>query len=159
MKKLILTVFVACSVGLAFAETGHFETVSSGTVSIATNDFGNSKYSVTNTIYTSRVASSNVSFFKEGNISVSQCLGIVTVDNANTSGNGACLGTDTDGDKWRLNYVRGDSTQQVGTGTAEMIGLTGKFVNVKGTCDFDQRRLIKDGVIHVTTQLKCSVSK
>ena len=43
-------------------------------------------------------------------------------------------------------------------GTAEMIGLTGKYVNAKGSCTFDQRRLIKDGVIYLTTLLKCSVA-
>ena len=159
MKKIILTAFLACTVGLAFAESGQFETVSAGTVTVATNDFGNSKYSITNTTYTSSVINSNVSFFKVGAISVSQCLGTITIENSMTSGVGTCTASDSDGDKWRLNYVRGDSTPQSVTGNAEMIGLTGKLVNVKGTCNYDQRRLIKDAIIHVTTLLKCSVSK
>ena len=158
MKKIILTVIAACSVGLACAESGTYETVSAGIASITTNDFGDSKYSITNTSYTSRVINSTVSFYKVGAISVSQCLGIITVENSKTSGNGACLSSDSDGDKLRLNYVRGDSTPQSVTGTAEMIGLTGKYVNAKGSCTFDQRRLIKDGVIHLTTLLKCSVA-
>ena len=69
------------------------------------------------------------------------------------------MATNADGDKWRLNYVRVDGTPQSVTGTAEMIGLTGKFVNVKGPCNYDQKRLVKDGGVHVTTLLKCSVSK
>jgi len=158
MKKIILTAFVACSVGLACAESGTYETVSAGIASITTNDFGDSKYSITNTIYTSRVINSTVSFYKVGAISVSQCLGIITVENSKTSGNGACSSSDSDGDKLRLNYVRVDSTPQSVTGTAEMIGLTGKYVNAKGSCTFDQRRLIKDGVIYLTTLLKCSVA-
>ena len=159
MKKIILSAYVACSVGLAFAETGKFETVSNGTASVATNDFGNSKYSITNTNYTSRVINSTVTFFKVGDISASQCLGLVTVDNTNTIGNGSCLAVDTDNDKWRLNYVRGDSTPQVGTGNAELIGLTGKYSGMKGTCNYDQKRIVMDGVLHVSTLLNCSVSK
>lgn len=159
MKKIILSAFVACSVGLAFAETGKFETVSNGTASVATNDFGNSKYSITNTNYTSRVINSNVSFFKVGDISASQCLGLITVENSNTIGNGSCLAVDTDNDKWRLNYVRGDSTPQVGTGNAELIGLTGKYSGMKGTCNYDQKRIVMDGLLHVSTLLNCSVSK
>ena len=158
MKKILTAIVCLISVASAVAESGQFESVSAGTVTVATNDFGNSRYSITNTSYTGTVIKSNVSFNPVGNISVSQCLGIVTVENSMTSGSGACMASDTDGDKWRLNYVRGDSTPQSVTGTAEMIGLTGKFVNVKGPCTYEQKRLVKDGVIHVTTLLKCSVS-
>ena len=52
MKKIILTAFVACTVGLAFAESGTYEGLSSGTTSVTTNDFGNNKYSISNAIYT-----------------------------------------------------------------------------------------------------------
>jgi hypothetical protein len=38
MKKIILTAFVACTVGLAFAESGTYEGLSSGTTTITTND-------------------------------------------------------------------------------------------------------------------------
>jgi len=64
MKKIILTAFVACTVGFAFAESGTYEGISSGTVSITTNDFGDNKYSINNTIYTHRILKSTVSFFK-----------------------------------------------------------------------------------------------
>jgi len=159
MKKILTAVVCLISVASAVAESGQFETVSGGIVTTTTNDYGNSKYSITNVTYSSRVINSNVSFLPVGAMSVSQCLGIVTVDNSITSGSGACMASDTDGDKWRLNYVRGDSTPQSVTGTAEMIGLTGKFVNVKGPCNYEQKRLVKDGAVHVTTLLKCSVSK
>ena len=86
-------------------------------------------------------------------------MGTITIENSNASGGGSFLATNSDGDKWRLNYVRVDGTPQSVTGTAEMIGLTGKFVNVKGPCNYEQKRLVKDGVVHVTTLLKCSVSK
>ena len=94
-----------------------------------------------------------------GDISASQCLGIVTVENTNTVGNGSCLAVDTDNDKWRLNYVRGDSTPQVGTGKAELIGLTGKYFGMKGSCTYDQKRIVMDAVLHVSTLLNCSVAK
>ena len=68
MKKLILTAFVACSMGLAYAESGTYESLSSGTVSVTTNDFGNNKYSITNTSYTSRILNSTVSFYKVGGV-------------------------------------------------------------------------------------------
>jgi hypothetical protein len=67
MKKIILTVIAACSVGLAFAESGTYEGLSSGTVSNTTNDLGNNKYSITNTIYTTRILNSTVSFYKQFN--------------------------------------------------------------------------------------------
>jgi len=159
MKNILTAVVCLISVASAVAESGQFETVSGGIVTTTTNDYGNSKYSITNVTYSSRVINSNVSFLPVGAMSVSQCLGIVTVDNSITSGSGACMASDTDGDKWRLNYVRGDSTPQSVTGTAEFIGLSGKFAHVKGPCNYEQKRLVKDGVVHVTTLLKCSVSK
>ena len=159
MKKIILTAFVACTVGLAFAESGTYEGLSSGTASITTNDFGNNKYSITNTSYTSRILNSTVSFYKVGAISVLQCIGIATVENSKSAGNGTCLVIDSDGDKSRFNYVRGENTPQGFKGTGEIIGLTGKFENVKGTCTFDNVRQILNSTIHVSTATKCSVSK
>jgi hypothetical protein len=159
MRKILAAIVSVIFAASAMAESGQFETVSNGTVTIATNDFGTAKYSITDTRYTSRVTSSSVSFFNVGNISVSECLGILTVENGVTNGNGTCLASDADGDKWRLNYVRGESTAQTVTGTAEIIGLNGKFSNVKGPCHYDQKRLVLNGVIHVSTLLKCSVTK
>ena len=159
MKKILTAIVCLISVASAVAESGQFETVSGGIVTTTTNDYGNSKYSITNVTYSSRVINSNVSFLPVGAMSVSQCLGIVTVENSVISGSGACMASDTDGDKWRLNYVRGDSTPQSVKGTADFIGLSGKFANAKGPCTYDQKRLVKDGVVHVTTLLKCSVSK
>ena len=159
MKKLILTAFVACSVGLAFAESGTYEGLSSGTVSTTTNDFGNNKYSITNTIYTSRILKSTVSFYKVGAISVLQCLGVATVENSKSAGNGTCLSTDSDGDKSRVNFVRGETTPQGFNGTLEIVGLTGKYENVKGTCTFINVRQILNSTIHLSTATKCSVTK
>ena len=159
MKKIILTAFITCTVGLAFAESGTYEGLSSGTASITTNDFGNNKYSITNTSYTSRILNSTVSYFKVGSISVLQCIGIATVENSKNEGSGTCLSTDSDGDKSRVNYVRGESTPQQINGTTEIIGLTGKYENVKGTCTFSQVRQILNSTIHVSTATKCSVSK
>jgi hypothetical protein len=159
MKKIILTVFVACTVGFAFAESGTFESMASGTVSNTTNDFGNSKYSITNTTYTGRVVKSTLSFHKVGAISVSQCLGIATVENSKSAGNGSCLNTDSDGDKYRGNFVRGESTPQGFNGTVEIVGLTGKYEKVKGTCTFDVVRQVLNSTTHLSNHLKCSVSK
>ena len=68
MKKIILTAFVACTVGLAFAESGTYEGLSSGTTTVTTNDFGNNKYSISNTSFTNRVVNSTVSFYKVGSL-------------------------------------------------------------------------------------------
>ena len=158
MKKILTAIVCLISVASALAESGQFETVSGGIVTATTNDYGNSKYSITNVTYSTLVIKSNVSFLPVGDISVSQCLGTITIENSMTSGVGTCTASDSDGDKWRLNYVRGGTTPQSVTGTAEMIGLTGKYANAKGSCTFDQRRLVKDGVIHITSLLKCSVA-
>jgi len=159
MKKILTAIVCLISVASAVAESGQFEAVSGGVVTTTTNDYGNSKYSITNVTYSTLVIKSNVSFLPVGAMGVSQCLGTVTVENSNASGGGSCLASDTDGDKWRLNYVRGNSTPQLLTGTAEFIGLTGKLANVKGPCNYEQKRLVKDGLVHVTSLLKCSVSK
>ena len=159
MKKLILTAFVACSVGLSFAESGTYEGISSGTLSVTTNDFGNNKYSITNTIYTSRILKSTVSFYKVGAISVLQCLGVATVENSKSAGNGTCLSTDSDGDKSRVNFVRGETTPQGFNGTTKVVGLTGKYENVKGTCTFVNVRQTLNSTIHLSTITKCSVTK
>ena len=159
MKKLILTVIAAFSVGLAFAESGTYEGISSGTLSVTTNDFGNNKYSITNTSYTSRILNSTVSFYKVGAISVMQCLGVATVENTKIEGSGTCLSTDSDGDKVRVNFVRGETTPQGFNGTTKIVGLTGKYENVKGTCTFINVRQTLNSTIHLSTITKCSVSK
>jgi len=159
MKKIIMTAFVACTVGLAFAESGTYEGISGGTVSMYTNDFGNNKYSISNTSFTNRVVNSTVSFYKVGAISVSQCLGIATVENSKSTGNGTCLSTDSDGDKFRSNFVRDEITSQGFNGTTEIVGLTGKYENVKGTCTYVAVRQVLNSTIHISNQVKCSVSK
>ena len=159
MKKLFLTAFIACTVGLAFAESGTYEGISSGTLSVTTNDFGNNKYSITNTSYTSRILNSTVSFYKVGAISVMQCLGVSTVENSKIDGSGTCLSTDSDGDKSRVNFVRTESTPQGFNGTLEIVGLTGKFEKVKGTCTIDVVRHVLNSTIHLSNHVKCSVSK
>ena len=159
MKKIILTAFIACTVGLAYAESGTYESLSSGTVSVTTNDFGNNKYSITNTSYTGRIVESTVSYYKVGSINVSQCLGVATVENSKSANNGTCLSTDSDGDKVRVNFVRGESTPQGFNGTTEVVGLTGKYENVKGTCTFVNVRQTLNSTIHLSTITKCSVTK
>ena len=159
MKKLFLTAFIACTVGLAFAESGTYEGISSGTLSVTTNDFGNNKYSITNTSYTSRILNSTVSFYKVGAISVMQCLGVATAENSKIEGSGTCLSTDSDGDKVRVNFVRGETTPQGFNGTTKIVGLTGKYENVKGTCTFINVRQTLNSTIHLSTITKCSVTK
>ena len=158
MIKIIVTAFVACSVGLACAESGTYEGISSGTVSTTTNDFGTNKYSISNTIYTGRILKSTVSYFKVGAISVLQCLGVSTVENSKSANNGTCLSTDSDGDKLRANFVRDEITPQGSNGTIEIVGLTGKFENVKGTCTYVVVRHVFNSTIHLSNQTKCSVS-
>jgi len=65
----------------------------------------------------------------------------------------------TNSDKSRLNFVRGESTPQGFNGTVEIVGLTGKFENVKGTCTFDVVRHVLNSTIHLSNHVKCSVSK
>ena len=159
MKKIILTAFVACTVGFAFAESGTYESTAGGIVSVTTNDFGNNKYSISNTSYTGRIVKSTVSYYKVGSINATQCLGIATVENSQSVSNGTCLSTDSDGDKSSINFVRGESTPQGYNGTLEIVGLTGKFENVKGTCTFVNVRQTLNSTIHLSTATKCSVSK
>ena len=159
MKKIILTAFVACTVGLAFAESGTYEAIAGGIASNTTNDFGINKYSITNTSYTGRVVKSTVSYYKVGSIYATQCLGIATVENSKSVSNGSCLSTDIDGDKSRINFVRKEITPQGFNGTLEIVGLTGKFENVKGTCTFDVVRQVLNSTTHLSNHVKCSVSK
>ena len=91
MKKILTAIVCLISVASAVAESGQFESTSGGIVTTTTNDYGNSKYSITNVIYSNRVINSNVSFLPVGTMSVSQCLGIVTVENSVISGSGACM--------------------------------------------------------------------
>ena len=109
--------------------------------------------------YTGRIIKSTVSYYKVGSINVTQCLGVATVENSKSAGNGTCLSTDSDGDKSRINFVRGETTPQGFNGTLEIVGLTGKFENVKGTCTFDVVRHVLNSTIHLSNHVKCSVSK
>jgi hypothetical protein len=88
-----------------------------------------------------------------------QCLGVSTVENSKIEGSGTCLSTDSDGDKVRVNFVRGESTPQGFNGTTDVVGLTGKYENVKGTCTFVNIRQALNSTIHLSTMTKCSVSK
>ena len=72
---------------------------------------------------------------------------------------GQVMSTDSDGDKSRLNFVRGESTPQGFNGTVEIVGLTGKYEKVKGTCTYDLVRLVLNSTIHLSNHVKCSVSK
>ena len=159
MIKIIVTAFVACSVGLACAESGTYESIAGGTVSTTTNDFGNNKYSISNTSYTGRIIKSTVSYYKVGSINVTQCLGVATVENSKSVSNGTCLSTDSEGDKSRINFVRGETTPQGFNGTTKIVGLTGKYENVKGTCTFINVRQTLNSTIHLSTITKCSVTK
>ena len=100
-----------------------------------------------------------MSYYKVGSINVTQCLGIATVENSKSASNGTCLSTDSDGDKVRVNFVRGESTPQGFNGTTDVVGLTGKYENVKGTCTFVNIRQALNSTIHLSTITKCSVSK
>ena len=75
MKKILTAVVCLISVASAVAESGQFEAVSGGIVTATTNDYGNSKYSITNVTYSTLVTKSNVSFLPVSAIGVSQCLG------------------------------------------------------------------------------------
>ena len=100
-----------------------------------------------------------MSYYKVGSINVTQCLGVATVENSKSVSNGTCLSTDSDGDKLRVNFVRGESTPQGFNGTTEVFGLTGKYENVKGTCTFVNVRQTLNSTIHLSTMTKCSASK
>ena len=63
MKKILTAIVCLISVTSAVAESGQFETVSGGIVTATTNDYGNSKYSITNVTYSTLVIKSNVSFY------------------------------------------------------------------------------------------------
>ena len=102
MKKILTAIVCLISVASALAESGQFETVSGGIVTATTNDYGNSKYSITNVTYSTLVIKSNVSFLPVGAMGVSQCLGTVTLENSNASGGGSCLASDNERPgRWR----------------------------------------------------------
>ena len=90
---------------------------------------------------------------------VVQCLGIATVENSKSVSNGSCLNTDSDGDKSRINFVRDEITPQGFNGKLEIVGLTGKYENVKGTCTFDVVRQVLNSTTHLSNHVKCSISK
>lgn len=88
------------------------------------------------------------------------CLGIATTDSKGTVRTGTCLMTDADGDKWRFNYKAEDTPSAPATsGTLEMTGLNGKYTGASGTCSFENKRIIVNGVILVSSLGKCSVSR
>ena len=55
MKKILTAIVCLISMASAVAESGQFETVSGGIVTATTNDYGNSKYSITNVTYSTLV--------------------------------------------------------------------------------------------------------
>ena len=160
MKKLILTAFVACSVGLACAESGNVETVSHGVISNAlTLDYGSSKSSTAQTRGVGKVLHSDVSFFPVGRVTSFECFGVNSSDGNNQSGTSQCLITDSDGDKLRQNFVRTEATPKLVKGTTDSVGLTGKYLGMTGIGTYELQLIQNNGNTYSSTVVKTKVTK
>ena len=160
MKKLILTAFVACSVGLACAESGNVETVSHGIISNSlTLDYGNSKSSTAQTRGAAKVMQSDVSFFPLGRVTSFECFGVNSSDGTNQSGTSQCLITDSDGDKLRQNFVRTEATPKLVKGTVDGVGLTGKYLGMTGIGTYELQLIQNNGYTYSSTVVKMKVTK
>ena len=139
MKKFIgLTCFVLGIVA-AHAETGTVGKLDMGTYSITTNDFGNGKYTVITVKIPGVVSKSDISLFKPGSTIISECLGSSTSDSSGTKAEGTCLATDADGDKYKINFSRTNSTGCTNPGTQNWVGLTGKYVGMTASCTYENK--------------------
>jgi hypothetical protein len=159
MKKFIgLTCFVLGIVA-AHAETGTVEKLDMGTYSITTNDFGNGKYTVITVKIPGVVSKSDISLFKPGSTIISECLGSSTSDSSGTKAEGTCLSTDADGDKYKVNFSRTNSTGGTNPGTQNWVGLTGKYVGMTASCTYENKSQVLNSVVYGFNNTKCNVTK
>jgi len=161
LKMRILSLFVVamCVPLSASAESGYVESVSAGTYQITTNDFGDSRYTVITTKVAGITVKSDVSFMKVGGTSISECAASSIADSKGSKVEGTCLTTDSDGDKYKIILSRTNVIGGNNPGTQSWFGLTGKYVGMTGTCTYENRSQVLNGVIYGMNISKCNLTR
>jgi len=159
MRQLFVLVFTLFTALTVRAESGSVESISAGFYQITTNDFGDSKYSVFTTKLMGSYLKSEVSFIKVGLTFVSECNGVSTTDGKVPKAEGTCLVVDADGDKFKLNFSRTNTSGSSSSGVQNWVGMTGKYVGVKGTCNYENKSQVYNGSVYGVNPVKCNVTK
>jgi hypothetical protein len=159
MKKVFSLLLIAFFSAFAHAETGTVESISGGFYQLTTNDFGDSKYTVLVTKLAGTNLKSDVSFIKQGTSFVAECAGSSITDTKGNKVDGTCLVTDSDGDKYKLNFSRSNAIGGNNPGVQSWVGMTGKYVGATGNCTYENKSQVLNGVVYATNAVKCSVSK
>ncbi len=156
MRQVVIFFFAICTTLTARAESGAVESISGGLYQVTTNDFGDSKYSVFTIKLIGTTLKSDVSFIKVGSTFIAECTGVSTTDSKGPKVEGTCLVTDADGDKYKLNFARNNSSNG---GVQNWVGLSGKFVGATGNCTYEHRPQVHNGAVYGINPSKCSVTK
>lgn len=102
---------------------------------------------------------SEVSFIKAGLTFVAECLGVSSSDGKTPKVEGTCLLIDADGDKYKLNFSRTNASGSSSSGIQNWIGMTGKYIGAKGSCNYENKSQIYNGAIYGINPVKCTVTK
>ncbi|MFM7698298.1 MAG: hypothetical protein ACKO5X_06650 [Limnohabitans sp.] len=159
MKNIAFCLFFCGLAMAANAETGQVESISGGTYQITANDFGDTRNSVFTTKLAGVVLKSDVSFQKQGSTFIAECGGVSTTDSKGSRAEGTCLVTDSDGDKYKLSFLRANVIGGNNPGTQEWTGLTGKYVGASGKCTYENKSQVLNSVVYGINPVKCNVSK
>lgn len=159
MKKILVCLVTTLGIFSAYAETGTIESLSTGTYVNTTNDFGSSKYTVITVKLAGVITKSEVSMFKSGSTSVSECLGSSTSDSTGSKVEGTCLSTDADGDKYKIVFTRTNSAGGTNPGTQSWVGLSGKYVGMTAACTYENKTQTQNATLYGYNSVKCKVTK
>lgn len=159
MKKVFCLLLITFLSAFAHAETGTVETISGGPYQITTNDFGDSKHSVIALKLIGMTLKSEVSFIKQGTTFIAECVGNTNSDKNGNRAEGTCIFTDSDGDKYKLNFSRSNVIGGSNPGVQNWVGMTGKFVGATGTCTYENKSQLHNGVVYGINPVRCTVTK
>jgi len=160
MKKLLFAALAVLSISSVYAESGNVQILAGGIFSNALSlDYGNAKSSTSQVRGGGKILQSDVSFFPVGIMNSYECISASSSDANNQSGTSQCLATDSDGDKFRQNFVRTEITPKLIKGTAEFMGLTGKYSGATGTGTYEVQVMPGNGVTYFTNLVQMKVSK
>ena len=159
MKSTILAIMaVALFTGSASAQdSGSFRTVRAYVKDYTSIEYPGETFTAGSLLGTSTVTSSSGEPFTQGSVSVIRCAVYARRSgDASVSLDSPCLLTDRDGDEVYARSKRDVGDIQVGGGGAgrtELIGGTGKYEGITGSCVYDTNYLPGD---HIVSLVDCT---
>jgi hypothetical protein len=121
----------------AMADGGTFESLAAYSVDAATMQFGEAQVTSGRATGSMTITKSSGGPFEEGLVGMSQCFAIAERSGAGTAVEARCSATYKDGAFFFISRRKaGEAAAGSGEGISEIIGGTGRFAGITGTCRY-----------------------